>query len=242
MNDEFLNYLEENKEQVSLDEFIQSVEDTERLCESEVFSQNIMRLNHYIYCWIFDQELQNYFYQMCYNSFLNNDYNSLLRVFNVVFVNDGPDFLHQYLMKRLYDIYHKDNKFIDFICNFDIQLRQDKIIRDCILDVDNNNLPKELEDKFIEKCLDNENFDALNKYFSRDEQSNIDIVIKILNSGHEKAFTYVKDQRNLHDIISDIYKRFDDIDDNDAKCKVIEYYVNYVRQMYLELHGMIMIK
>ena len=109
-------------------------------------------------------------------------------------------------------------------------IRQDKIIRDCILDVDNNNLPKELEDKFIEKCLDNENFDALNKYFSRDKQSNIDKVIKILNSGHEKAFTYVKDQGNLHDIISDIYKRLDDIEDKDAEFKVIEYFAQIINE------------
>ena len=122
MNKEFLNYLEENKEQISLDEFIQSVEATEKLCESKFFSQNIMRLNNYIYCWIFDQELQNYFYRMCYNSFLGKDKNSLSRVFNVVIINYGPDFLHQNLMKKLYDIYHQDNEFIDFICNFDIEL------------------------------------------------------------------------------------------------------------------------
>ncbi len=50
MNKEFLKFLEENKEQISLDEFIQSIEPTEKLCESIYFSQNIMRLNHYIYC------------------------------------------------------------------------------------------------------------------------------------------------------------------------------------------------
>jgi hypothetical protein len=150
----------------------------------------------------------------------------------VVFVNYGPDFLREDLLRRLFDIYHENNEFIDFICSLDIQLSQDKIIRDYILDVDNNYLPKELENKFIEKCLDQENFDVLNKYFARDEQGNIDIVIKILNSGYENAFTYVKDQRNLHDIIRDIYKRFDDIEDKDVKCKVIEYFAQIQKEKY----------
>ncbi len=173
---------------------------------------------------------------MCYNSFISKDYKSLSRVFNVVITNDGQDFLHQNLMRRLYDIYHEDNELIDFICNLDIQLRQDKIIRECILDADNNNPPKELEDKFIEKYLDIENFDAVNKYFSRVEQSNIDIVKKILNSGHKNAFTYVKDCRNFHGIISDIYEGLDDIENEGVKIKVMKCFVEKVINNYKELH------
>jgi regulator of replication initiation timing len=159
----------------------------------------------------------------------------------VVSVNYGPDFLHENILRGLFDIYHKNHEnkeFIDFICKFDIRLSQDKIIRDYILDEDNSDFPKELEGKLIENCLDNKNFDTLNKYFARDNQSNIDIIIKILNSRHKNAFTYVKEHRNLDDNISNIYERSDDIKDKDIKYKVIKYYANYVNQMYLELHGM----
>ncbi len=236
MNEDFLKYLEENKEQISLDKFIQSVEETERLCEFIFFSQNIMRLNHHIYCWIFDQELQNYFYRMCYNSFLGKDKNSLLRVFNVLHVNYNQHFLRENLLKRLFNKYHENNEFIDFICKFDIQLSQDKIIRDYILDADNNNLPEELEGKFIEHCLDNENFDALNKYLDRNKQRNIDIVMKILNSGHDKAFPFVQEHGKLYDIIDNIRKRLEEIENDGIKYKVMVCFEKKFTEKYRELH------
>jgi ABC-type oligopeptide transport system substrate-binding subunit len=78
MDDEFLKYLEENKKQISIGQFIQSVKATISFFETIIISQYIMSIENHICNWIFDEKLQNYFYQMCYNSFFNKDNGSLL--------------------------------------------------------------------------------------------------------------------------------------------------------------------